>query len=77
MQIATPAEHFGGTENRERRTDAPTHDLGSRILTLARAAAALHMATTTHGSANTGSSHGRGTTFPANAIPRQTQKAAR
>lgn len=49
MQNAGTAGQFGGTGTRERRTDAPGHDVGARVLAMARAAAALHMAMATPG----------------------------
>lgn len=49
MQDAGTAGQVSGTEPRERRTEAPGTDIGARILAMARAAAAMHMAMATQG----------------------------
>lgn len=70
MKNAGTAEQFGGTETRERRTDAPGHDVGARIVAMARAAAALHMAMATQGGVGGVCAHGSGTRGVARATGR-------
>ena len=58
MRDAGTAGQVGGTERRERRKDAPGHDVGARIVAMARAAAALHLVMSTQGGVDRSDAHG-------------------